>query len=565
MIVDIIPTKKMPKNLSVLSYTVPKDLEASLNLGQIATIPIRNSTTSGVIVNIYKSKKFPYPLKNIINLASTKPIFTKNQLELFQRLADYYHVSASLFIHFNLPKLIKKDWKKVKQHKKTSAQTLVLVPRITDIDHAAKKLGIKKFTPIYKKSSRAENFSTYLKASTAPTLIGTRSAIFYPYTNLRKIIIYDEHSSDHKQTDMNPRYDAAVAAEALSKFTKARVRYISPSPSVLNYHKLNLKPVKLNHPVTISNLENELIKKNFSFISEDLLKAIKKNQKNIFLFVNKKGDSTSTSCKDCLHTFNCPTCSLPFAKNNKNQFICYYCDHGEDIPPFCPKCSGPNFHSTGLGIQKVETNLKKLFPKLSIQRLDKDSGQSKRINLKANIIIGTEFALDKIPWKKIDLIGIINADSLWHHSEFAASELAYQKIIKILTLAKKGATIIIQSFKTDHYIIAALALDKPELFYKNELGFRKKFSYPPFTNLIKLSYLHKSDTVAEKNACKLYDKIISSKKDISSPMPILRKKIRGKYKYNIILKLDNLDEFNSISKSIPNDWLIDIHPRTLLD
>src|SRR3989338_3426743 len=582
MIVNVIPAKKLPRNLSALSYKIPDALEAKIKVGQLAAISLRNSFTSGAISEIKKIKKTAYPLKYIAGLINEKPIFTQNQLKLFRELAKYYHTSASLFIHFNLPKLIKKDWRKLapeialikscpktkpsyywwrnqnekNKHylnliKKNKGQLLIVVPRINDISALAKELKLKSsdYTPIHRQLPRPENFKIWLVASRQPTalFIGTRSSLFYPFINLKTIIIDEEHSSDHKQSDMNPRYEVSIVAKKLSQIAQNKIIYSSTSPSLASYYELKLKSPEFKREIITSDLNNELTKKNFSFISERLYAQIKRtlnSNKSIFLFVNKKGEATSTSCQDCGFTFTCPSCTLPLIKTG-SQFVCYYCGRQEDMPPFCPKCSGPNFHSLGLGIQKVEANLKKLFPAANIIRLDKDIKKLQTTNYKLpttnyqlpttnyqlpTIFLGTEYALDKINWVNIGLLGIINADSLWQHTEFMSAETAYQLLIKLLTLAPKNAKIIIQTFHPDHYLIKSIVKNKPEIFYQSELTFRQKFNYPPLTNLVKLSYLDKSEAKSKKEAEKTYDQIKNYKKiEANSPLPILRRKIRGQY------------------------------------
>ena len=337
-----------------------------------------------------------------------------------------------------------------------------------------------------------------------------------------------------------------------------------------------------------------MAKKNYSFISDHLYSQIKNSlnsKKSVFLFVNKKGQSSATICRDCNYAFNCPHCQLPLIKNEQNQFICYTCNYSEEVPPFCPRCSGPNLRSSGIGIQKIEAALKKLLPKANVVRLDKDINNQSPVSQtgkiepkqsinhqpaklkklsqnKASIIIGTAFALDKIAWPQIDLLGIINADQLWQHIEFMANETAYQLMIKLLTLAPKNAKFIIQTFSPEHHLLKSIIKNNPAIFYEKELKFRKQFNYPPFVYLIKLSCLNKSELKTKKQAQKIYrllKKTIANKNSIYPPLPILRKKIRGKYKYNLILKINKIDDFGHLTKFVPNNWLIDIQARTLLD
>jgi len=615
MIVDIIPTKKLPKNLSILSYRVPLKLEKQIILGQLVNIPLRNSITTGVINAVYKNKHFPYPLKNIISLVNSKPIFTTNQLILFNELAQYYQVSSSLFIHHNLPQLIKTDWLKLPsiiniknktlktktgffwwttlaqrkktylryliQTKKNKTQILFVVPQINDIEKLAQELKLKStdFIAIHHKVTRAKNFTIWSATMNKQNkiFIGTRSSLFYPYINLKTIIIDEEHSADHKQTDMNPRYDVATVTKKMQAIYQTDILFASNSPAVSAYYNFKLKtsPHKNEKKILIVNNANVLATKNYTFISDTLNNKIKltlDQKKSVFLFINKKGSTSTTTCLDCGYTFDCPNCKLPFIRTNDNKLICYHCHHLEELPPFCPQCTGPNFKSVGLGIQKIETTIKKLFPKTNIIRLDKDNQPISFSLATTNyppttIFIGTEFALDKMNWANINLIGIINADQLWQHTEFATTFKTYALFTKILTLSNKNATIIIQTFNPNHYIIKTLIKNDPELFYEQELKLRKQFHYPPFTNLIKLSYLDTPEKKAQQTAQKLYQKInnLNPNITVSSPLPIMRSKIRNKYKYNIILKLNDLNNFNQLTKSIPHNWLIDIHPQTLLD
>lgn len=618
MFTQIIPTKKLPRGLSELTYRLPADLQKSANIGTLATIPLRDSTTTGIITEFKKNVHLPYSIKSILDIPHCQPIFTPQQLKLFKALAKYYRVSASLFIHSNLPKLIKKDWSKIypiadkqltkkfppkskyfwwkninqrnKFYKRliTAAlnnkfQLLIIVPRINDINQLQKtlKLSHKNFIPIYHRLSRSQNVKIWQTCLSAKPkiFIGTRSSLFYPYTRLSTIIVDDESSLDHKQYDMNPRYEVRIVANLINKIYKSKIIYSSPAPSLTTYHQFKPKPflpssnLKPSPPLII-NLKYELAKKNFSFLSDDLCTQIKNTlsaKKSIFLFVNRKGESSTVTCRDCGYIFKCPTCSLPLIKTSDQKLNCFHCNYYELMPPFCPSCSGPNFKQTGLGIQKIKNNLQKIFPSQKITLFAKTqkkitNHKSSILNPQSSILIGTEFALDKIDWKKISLLGIINADQLWHHSEFNSSEKAYHLLVKLLTLPPKNAIISIQTFSPEAKIIQALVKNKPEIFYKYELNFRKNFNYPPFTNLVKLSISNKSEKKASYMAEKIYTKLKKSAPntiEISTPLPILRKKIRGKFKYNIILKLTELNDLDKIIKLIPNDWLIDIHPKNL--
>ncbi len=600
MIIDVIPAKKMPRQLSLLSYRVGADLAHKIKVGQVVRIPLRNNLIMGTVAAIDKKIKInPRFLKNIVEIITPQAVFSENQIKLFLELALYYSISATLFVHHNMPKSLKglkyteikpsrkkkKEveylwWKNIEEknlHYKKSlrgkGQILIIVPRIFQIEEMAKSLNIRKYNAIHGQLKRKDSFKIWQECLGGKDniYIGTRSAIFYPFTNLKNIIIDEEESDDHKQCDMNPRYDVRVVAKKIIEISGGKLIFSSNSPSVESYYTSKKQlPKKLSKEIISQDLNNEFTKENYSFIGEKLEEEIQntlENKKQVFLFINKKGESSSTVCKDCNYVFLCRDCNLPLIRDRDNKLVCYYCGNKEEVPPFCPKCQKPNIHSKGLGIQKIEQNLLKILPKIKIAILDK-TVESNSQYIEADVIIGTEFALDKIPWGEIGLVGIINADQLWGHAEFSTSLKAFSLMSKILTLAPKNAKIIIQTFSIENYIVKSIIENNPNIFYKEELDFRKNFSYPPFVDLIKLSVLEKSEKKAESEAQKIYQKINKAsnpKIEISFPLPITRRKIRGKFKYNIVLKLKDLKDFNSLIKSIPSNCLIDISPKTLLD
>ncbi|OIO17338.1 primosomal protein N' [Candidatus Kuenenbacteria bacterium CG11_big_fil_rev_8_21_14_0_20_37_9] len=628
MLIDVIPTKKMPRQLSVLTYKVPADLAHKIKVGQLVKIPLRNSIAAGVVskinLNSEKVNLNPQYLKSIIGLVSFEALFTENQIKLFLELAKYCFISASLFVRHNLPsdtkmREIKKQTdrglkerltdKKIKKIKlayfwwknygernkyyqrlaqKNKKQLLIIVPRVYQIYTMAENIRLqsRQYSQIHGKLKQPEKLKLWNEclSGNAKIFIGTRSAIFYPFTQLETIIIDEEDSINHKQYDMNPRYDVRLAAQKLVDIAGGKVVLSSQTPSMENYYKSqkhNLPrqgkeesiSAKTQKNIIIQDLNNELTKKNYSFISEKLEVEIKKtiqNKKQTFLFINKKGESTNTICKDCHYTFICTECGMPLIKYKNDKLICYHCNNKNELPPFCPKCQGPNFKSSGLGIEKIEKNLKKILPDIKITKIDKTVQKLPIGSCESSVILGTEFALDKIDWQKTGLIAIINADQLWQHSEFNTNAIAYALLTKILTSTHENTKVIIQTFTPNNFIIKSIYQKNPKIFYSEELNLRKNFGYPPFVSLIKLSILNKSEKKAADNANKVYSKIktilANNKKiSLSSPMPITRKKIRGKYKFNIILKLEKLENFNSLVKYVPNDWLIDVDAKTLSD
>lgn len=606
MIADIIPTKKLPRSLSALSYLVPENLSGQIKVGQLVTIPLRGSFTTGVVANLH-SKRPPrhFTLKYLTSLASDKIVFTNQQIQLFSLLSKYYLSSASLFVHYSLPKILPSEWPllpdqlasrrvsfrprpphyfwwatetdKYHHYQKLllasgPGQVLIVVPKITDISALAAKLDLssQKYLPVHSDLPRAAYFHAWLSAlnNQKQIFIGTRSACFLPFSHLRLVIVDNEHSPDHKQYDLTPRYEVSQVCENNCRLHRAELIFSSPTPSLAGYYRFHPKSPKTNRHIELADLRYELENKNYTFLSDLLTNSIAKvlsDQKNVFLFLNKKGAARSNRCADCGHTFLCPTCSLPLVKQSDNRLACYYCQHFEDLPPFCPVCGGPNFQSLGLGTQKIATYLRRLYPSHSIAVLD--SSTSNQNISESQIVVGTEFALDKIDWPKFGLVSLVNADELWYHSEFLSNERAYQTIISLLTRAPKNAKLIIQTFSPESALIRSLITNNPREFYQSELLFREKFRYPPFVSLVKISIQNHHSNTCQSQAKKLYQKLVSLHlpAELSEPFPIARQKIRGRFKYNLILKTKDLPSTLSALENLPSDILIDVNPQTLLD
>ncbi|HOZ36637.1 MAG TPA: primosomal protein N' [bacterium] len=605
MIADIIPDKKLPRGLSRLSYAVPKKIEAKIKVGQLVKIPLRQSVVIGVVAALSPSPGFSrFPLKTLIGLVNEKPIFTQTQIQLFSALASYYAVSSSLFVHYSLPKILKKEWSslleqsnarsaakpssicyfwwsnqknQLKYYKKLISpyvdqkQILIIVPKIQDIFTLASRLNLNndQYLAVHSALPRARYLHLWQSAlgGQPKIFIGTRSACFLPYTNLKLILVDNEPSPDHKQHDMTPRYEVKKVCTELSQLTQASLVFASSAPSLEYYHELNPRQPKFSFQLDLVDLNYELENKNYTFLSDPLSASIKKTlaqKKQIFLFLNKKGYARINRCVDCGYTFTCPDCSFPLIKEKDNRLICYFCRHTEDFPPFCPRCGGPAFQSLGLGTEKIAARLRQNFPSTSVAVLDSSTPAQ---NASAEILVGTEFAFDKINWSNIGLAALINTDELWHHAEFRANENAYQLIISLLTSVSKNAKLIIQTFSPSAPLIQALVKNNPRLFYQTELHFREKFLYPPFAHLVKLSIQNPNDLKALSLAQKLRQKLSATDHSLnpSDPFPITRRKNRGQFKYNLILKIKKHKHLPAIIKSLPSDVLIDINPQTLLD
>ncbi len=614
MIADVIPIIRLPRNVSgTYSYNVPLDLAETVKPGTIVSIPFRNRTVAGLVKTVNEPAKMD-DLKSIIANQSNAPIVTPEQMRIAVWIANTYSVSLSTSTKLIVPEIpkkleinIKNPTRKKRVTKKSSNKTeiisfadtkkvdsiimetvsrgrqaLYIAPEKIETRRIANKYASKvENISIWRESAaKKKAFREYLKVLLGETnlIIGTRSSLFAPFFNLKLIIMENESSGSYK-SESSPKYHAREVANMLSEIHNAKVIHITDTPSVETYlnDKVSGKRVKTpQRSISVVDMKEERLKGNYSNISEQLQKAVEesiRHEKNVFLFLNRRGHSSSVTCKDCGHTILCPECDLPLVFHVNKRLICHHCRHREELPPLCPSCFGPEIKLTGKGTQKIENEIAKLFPKINITRLDSDTKQtSNQIKKsKPGIFIGTEFALPRIDWNSIETVGIINADQALCRPDFRAGESTYKTLKRFLS-----PNLIIQTYNPDNVVIKSIAQNKPDLFYNHEIKLRRTLGYPPFTTILKLTYKNKDEKRAVGEAMHMYNRLKkylpkekSENIEISRPFPSYRKRVRGNYQFNLIIKIkrDNREEsaLSKINELITEPgWVFDRNPESLL-
>jgi len=626
MIAEIIPAVRLPRNLNRFSYLVPAELAGAVKVGQIVEVDFRNRKIDGLITEIRNQKsgnrKNKYNLKPIKKIIFPAPLITTAQIDLIKKIAEYYGVSEGVVCRSFLPAIPKRqlrdpsarrsrsslgiNFKKNKTPKpqlfwwntlqerdseykkiinKTKGQVLILTPQIDFIDRLIKdlKLDEKKIIKIHNGIKPKEFFENWLKilSGEPKIIIGTKMAVTLPFSNLKAIIIDEEQNWNHKQSDINPRSDARTVAEWLSQMHGAELILSSASPRIETFFKychpersdgiftVKIPSVRLLSDfgmTKIINLRDEKTKGNYSLLS-DLLKEkiaeILKTGQKIFLLHNRKGAAGFVSCADCGFVFKCPNCQISLNYfQTQEKLKCGYCAHQEEIPPLCPKCSGPNITFKSKGVENLAEELKKNFPGTNILAAFKN--ENKKINFDAGqIIAGTEFALGKINWEEIGLTAIVNFDQLVNRPDFRAQKNAYD-LLKYIQGRLRGE-FIIQAHNLDNLILKSTKENQPKIFYEAELENRRDLNYPPFCRLVKIIFQDKSKARAYYLSDQLVREIRKADKNwqVNGPIPAVPEKIRGNFFYHLIVKLPLSANLNKLLKIIPPDFVIDVDPEKL--
>ncbi|MBQ9072706.1 MAG: primosomal protein N' [Bacilli bacterium] len=399
-------------------------------------------------------------------------------------------------------------------------------------------------------------------------VIGARSAVFAPLTNLGLIVIDEEHSDTYKQ-DNNPRYNAIDIAIKRAQNYKCPIILGSATPQIESFTRAKtgvFKLLELKNRVnksmpTVSVIDmKEEIKKGNRILSRELIDNIERvldNDEQVILLLNRRGYSTTISCKECGEVIKCPNCDITLTYHkNGNKLNCHYCNYTTFKPKKCPTCNSESITNMGMGTEKLEEVINETFSKAKTIRMDIDTtrrkGSHEKIindfrNKKYNVLIGTQMISKGLDFEDVTLVGVVNGDATLNIPDFRSGERTYSLLNQVAGRSgrtKKDGKVIIQCFNTDHYSIEYASKHDYVSFYKEEMSIRKKLGYPPYFNLclIKLVSTDYNILIDESNKIKKY--LDNNTKDviILGPSASVIPKIYNKYYMQIILKYKNIKQ-----------------------
>jgi len=450
--------------------------------------------------------------------------------------------------------------------------------------------------------SPGERFDEWRRVASGDcdVVIGPRSALFTPQSDLGLIIIDEEHEWTYKQADKSPRYHARDVAIKLAELSDAAVILGSATPDVETfyrsqrgeYHLVELadritpRGISPLPEVQVVDLRQELKAGNRSLISRSLYNemslALNKHEQ-IILFLNRRGTFTFIQCRDCDYV---PTCRHCLAALNYHEsagkLICHHCHYSCRVPVTCPQCSGQRFKFLGIGTQRVEQETRRLFPRARILRWDSDaitgpkshqSILSKFASNQADILIGTQMIAKGLDLPMVTVAGVINADIGLTLPDFRAGERTFQLACQIAGRAGRGLVagkVIVQTYNPDHYAIRAVSRHDYTDFYDHEIAYRRQFGYPPFSQLARLIVSHTNANACQREAEKM-ERLLTAERDrqgfpdlrIIGPVPAFVQRVRGRYQWQIILRGRELSDFLA-GISLPSGWIVDIDPVSVI-
>lgn len=461
--------------------------------------------------------------------------------------------------------------------------SIVLVPEISLTPQMVlrfqKRFG-DNIAAIHSALSDGEKYDEWRRivSGEAKIVIGARSAIFAPLNNIGMIIIDEEHSDSYKQDDSNPRYNAKDIALLRGKYHNCPVIMGSATPSLEVFARAKkgvFKLLELPNRINGKSLPhinivdmNEMISKTKGHFSPVLLEAISarllKNEQ-IILLLNRRGYSSFVTCKNCGYTFKCPNCDITLTYHKSSRTLrCHYCGYGTKVYDTCPECHEKSINDLGVGTEKVEEELNKLFPESRILRMDFDTTSRKGMHEKMikafknheyDILLGTQIVSKGLDFDNVTLVGVINADTSLNIPDFRSSETTFSLLAQVAGRAgrsDKEGEVIIQTFNPEHYAIQYTKKHDYLGFYNREMSIRRELKYPPYYYICYVKISGKDNKYIYEESLKItklfHNKLINM--IILGPSPCTIFKLNNIYRYGIILKYKKDEDLREVLNKV---------------
>src|SRR3989440_727235 len=476
-------------------------------------------------------------------------------------------------------------------------QGLVLVPEIALTPQTVGRFAARfpgRLAVLHSGLTEAERAAEWwrIRRGEADIVIGPRAAVFAPLPRLRLILIDEEESSAFKQERM-PRYHAPTVARWLARRTRSVLVLGSATPSVATYsvalsgreHLLELPHRAQGRalpPVTIVDMRTELAAQQFSPLSRELQAAVGgslERQEQSILFLNRRGLATFVLCRDCGAVRECPHCSVALVYHaSLNRLQCHYCGSLEPMPRRCPACGSRYIKRFGIGTERVEHEVRALFPSARVLRLDRDVMKTadaadlvfdRMVSGEADVLVGTQVVAKGLDLPRVTTVGVVNADTGLHFPDYRSSERTFSLLTQVAGRAGRGtraSQVFIQTYTPDHPAIRHARYHDYRGFYREELEVRRAYRFPPYSELIVATYGHRDEARAQleaKTAAEHLSATIALLNlgdiEVLGPSPAFVYRLKDEFRFEVTLKGTDL---HRAADGLPRGrgWSLDVDP-----
>lgn len=422
-------------------------------------------------------------------------------------------------------------------------------------------------------------------------VIGSRSAVFAPIPRLGLICVDEEGSSGFKQ-DRTPRYEAGWVARRLAESAGARLVLASATPSVAVYSEARSGGLALAElprrvqgraaEVELVDMREELLRGNRMPLSRRLVETVEgalNNEEQVILFLNRRGAATFVQCRECGRSVQCLGCSVSMVQHLElDALSCHYCGYSRPLPAHCPYCGSIHIRGLGLGTQRLEGMVRKLWPAARVLRLDRDAARGPDAYFeifeafaerRADVLVGTQLVARGFDLEAVTAVGVVDADLPLHFPDYRSAEAAFALVTQVAGRAgRRGrpARVVVQTSNPDHYSLRHAQTGDYEAFYLDELPLRQAFSFPPYAQLAVLTYSHrdadKAATVAREAAESLAAALLRERVEgvlLQGPSPAFIHRLRGEYRWQLTLRGEGLHRVRRLAPR-GRGWSYDVDP-----
>jgi len=506
-------------------------------------------------------------------------------------------------------------------------QAIILVPEIALTPQTVRRF-LSRFPErvglVHSRLSQGERYDTWRRARLGELdlVVGPRSALFSPLPNIGLIVLDECHDTSYYQSDP-PFYHTQEAAIAYARLTGATCIFGSATPEISQtyqarqgkWHYLHLPERIMAHrqavqaqverfglasryrplegqadvidlpAVEVVDMRQELKSGNRSIFSRSLSQALDEalsHRQQAILFLNRRGTSTYVFCRDCGYAVKCPNCDLPLTFHSPQAMLtCHHCGYRRRMPEKCPECGGTRIRQFGTGTEKVEEEVKQLYPNARTLRWDFESTRKKGAHdeilrefsaHKADVLVGTQMLAKGLDLPLVTLVGVVLADVGLGLPDYTAAERTFQVLTQVAGRAGRsplGGKVVLQTFRPEHYVIKAAAGHSYEEFYRQELIYRRTLGYPPYTRLVRLEYRHLNADKVEAQAHQLAEQVKTwiregqrSSTEMIGPAPCFFARVGGYYRWQIVVR--GPDPASLFRGRALGEWRIEVNPPSLL-
>jgi primosomal protein N' (replication factor Y) len=476
-------------------------------------------------------------------------------------------------------------------------QGLVLVPEIALTPQAVGRFAARfpgRLAVLHSALTEAERAAEWwrIRRGEADVVIGPRAAVFAPLPRLGLIVIDEEESSAFKQERI-PRYHAPTVARWLARRTRSVLVLGSATPSVAAYfnavsgrdrllelpHRARGRPLP---PVTVIDMRKELQAEQFGPLSRPLRDAIGESlarREQSILFLNRRGLATFVLCRDCGQARECSHCSVSLVHHAAlNRLQCHYCGSTEPLPRRCPACGSRYIKSFGIGTERIEQEVRTLFPAARVVRLDRDVMKTpdaadlifeRMVSGEADVLVGTQLVAKGLDLPRVTTVGVVNADTSLHFPDYRSSERTFSLLTQVAGRAGRGSAasrVFIQTYTPDHAAIRHAQYHDYRGFYREELEVRRAYRFPPLAELIVATFGHRDEARAAREATTAVEHLSATIAllnlgdiEVLGPSPAFVYRLKDEFHFEVTLKGTDL---HRVADGLPRGrgWSLDVDP-----